>query len=105
MGENITKHDGFVMQFVARRIDERQPPLLRDRPKLVQERGVARQFGAIATTELFPLARIVAESAAQFSAWRDLLHPSVDGDLRFAHATRPEAVHQDADTSSGDGGK
>ena len=99
--QHVAKHDGFVVKLVARGIDERQPLLLRHRPKLIQEGGVARQFGPIATAELLPPARIVAEPAAKLGAWRHLLQPSVDGGVRFAHATRPEAIHQNADTVFG----
>src|SRR5580658_9685026 len=46
--------------------------------------------------KLVPAAGIVAEPAAELSARRRLLQPSVDSGVRFAQAARPKAIHQDA---------
>ena len=67
------QHDGVVVNLVVRRINERETPLLRDRPKLVHERGIVRQFGSISATELFQPARVVTEPTAEFGARRHLL--------------------------------
>jgi hypothetical protein len=96
--ENIAQHDGFVVNLVARRIDEREAPLLRDCPKLVHECGIVRQFGCISMPELFPPAWVVTEPAAELRARRHLFRPTVERGVRFAHAAGPEAIYQDADT-------
>jgi hypothetical protein len=101
VSENIAKHHGFVVNLVARRIDEREPLLSGNHPKLVQESGIPRQFGSISTAEPFPPARIVPEPAAELSARRDLLQPSVDSGVSLPHAARPEPIHQNADTVFG----
>ena len=104
-GENVAKDDGFVVELVAGRVDERDAPLSRNRAELVQELGVPRQFAAIAATKLFPAVRIMAEPAAELrlGATSFSHRSTAASDLR--NPAWPEAIDQDAHPSSGDGGR
>lgn len=61
------------------------------------------QFAFVAAFELDPAVGIVTEPFAQLRAWRDVLHPVVDGGFLLGQAPRPKAVDQHAHAVAGRG--
>ena len=95
--QHIAQHDRFIMRLVARRKNQGEIPLRRDCAQLGEVFGMPAQLGPVSAAELVPAAWIMREPAAQLGAGRHLLQPPVDGGVRFAHATRPQTINENAD--------
>jgi hypothetical protein len=62
--ENIPENDGFVMQLVASREDERERIVSRHHPKLAEELSFMDELSLVSTAELDPSARVMPEPSA-----------------------------------------
>jgi hypothetical protein len=61
---NVPENDGFVMQLVASRKDERERFASRDRPKLAEEFSFMGELSLVSPAELDPSARVMPEPSA-----------------------------------------
>jgi hypothetical protein len=62
--KNVPENDGFVMQLVASRKDEREGIVSRDRPKLAEELSSMGELSLVSPAELDPSARVMPEPPA-----------------------------------------
>jgi hypothetical protein len=60
--------------------------------QFVEFKRMAVELSYVAATEFLPSLRIVAEPSSKLGTWGKVLHPTLDGSIRFAHAARPQPV-------------
>jgi hypothetical protein len=82
--KNVPENDGFVMQLVASRKDERERIISRDRPKLAEEFTFMGEFSLVPPAELDPSVGVMPEPSAQLCAGSHVLDPPIDGGLGLA---------------------
>ena len=81
--------DGLVVVYIARGIEQRDARLRLDQIAQLDERRIARQFGAVPLPEPIPALRPMIEPAAQRGGWRDVLQPQIDPRFIFLDPAWP----------------
>lgn len=93
--KEVAEHHGLIVPFVARGIEQRDRPAAE---QVVQRRKrslVGSQLGPIPFLKHSPAIRGMPEPLAELRARRGILAPQRQIGSRLAHATRPQAIHQD----------
>lgn len=99
--EEVAKYHGFIVGFIAGRIDQCYGSVPRKGAELLQTFWLMRQLSPITALELLPTVWIVPKPPPELRARRDLLDPSIDCGIRLSHAARPKPIDQDAGAISG----
>src|SRR5579864_8132203 len=87
--QEFPQHHGIIMRFIAGREHERDPAVLRKHAQPTQLLAVLLNLRPITAPEFLPSVRIMAEPLSQLGAWRDVLHPLVDGGIGLFQPARP----------------
>src|SRR5580698_5310988 len=95
MQQDVSQYDGLVMYFVLRSIDQRNGPPRRtfDETSQALPLFLGIEFVPVASLELVPSLRLVAEPRPQRGAWRDVARPLTERECPFAASARPDAIN------------
>src|ERR1035441_8607819 len=89
---------GVVMFRIVRTVDECDAAMTCGAANRGARLRMAVQLCKIAFLELGPLFRVVREPLAKLSAGRHILEPVIKAQIGFLNSTRPESLHQEADS-------
>ncbi|KQU87761.1 hypothetical protein ASD12_30370 [Mesorhizobium sp. Root102] len=94
--QNLSKDDRIVVGLVMSRVDECDSVLPYQVAQSVKFIAMLMDFRRISPAEFLPAGWIVSEPFPKLGAWREFLHPMVDGGFGLLDPARPKPVNQDS---------